>query len=134
MSTEGAQELNRVEPDAAATDHQGGVAGLDLSGIFHRVIRCGHTAADDARLVERQPFRQLENHVARQGEILCKAADVPAIYFLSIGSLQRRRRRPGATEIFPAGDTILAVSATISCPDDHRVTRLKCAALAAADV
>ena len=56
--------------NAAAADDQSGIAGLDLCGVFHSVVRRRHAAADDACLFQRQSFRQFEDHVTGQREIL----------------------------------------------------------------
>src|SRR5215510_8623654 len=89
VRAETAQELNRVETDAAATDNQGRVAGLQPAAMLHGVVGRRNAAADDTGFLHGHFTRNSKYDVCRHRHILGKAADIPSVNRSAVGSSER---------------------------------------------
>src|SRR5262245_60386613 len=116
-----AQELNRIETDAAATDNQGRVAGLQPAAMLDGVVSRRNAAADDAGLLHGHLTWNSEYHVCRYRDVLGEAADIPAANRSAVGLSERRWGRTSFTEVFPRGQTVAAAATFIAHADYHPV-------------
>src|SRR5215475_9658326 len=85
VSAETAQELNRVETDAAASDDQGRITGLQPPAMLDGVVSCGYAAANDTGFLHGHSTWNSEYHVCRYRNILGKAADIPSANRTAVG-------------------------------------------------
>src|SRR5262245_51466379 len=125
VRAETAQELNRVETDAAATDNQGRVAGLQPAAMLDGVVGCRDAAADDAGFLHGHLTWNSEYHVCRHRHILGKAANIPAANRCAVRFSERRWGRASFTEIFPGGQTVAAAATLVAHADNDPVPRFE---------
>src|SRR5262245_65025422 len=85
VRAETAQELNRIETDAAATDNQGRVAGLQPAAMLDGVVSRRNAAADDAGFLHGHLTWNSEYHVCRYRDVLGEAADILAANRSAVG-------------------------------------------------
>src|SRR5215468_10776558 len=121
VRAETAQELNRVETDAAAADAQGRVAGLQPAAMLDSVVGCRDAAADEAGFLHGHSTWNSEYHVCRHRHILGKAANIPPANRSAVRFSERRWSRASFTEIFPGGQTVAAAATLIAHADNDPV-------------
>src|SRR5262249_26890385 len=121
VRAEAAQELNRVETDAAATNNQGRITGLQPGAMLHGVVGRRNAAPDDAGFLHGHFTWNAEYHVCRHRHILGKAANIPAANRSAVRFSERRWGRSFFTEIFPGGQTVAAAATLIAHADNDPV-------------
>src|SRR5436190_9709881 len=125
--------LDRVEADAAATDHQHGRAGFDLGVAGHRTDAGRHAAADQRGLRPRHVLADRHHHLLRHHHFLGEGADARhlvdalALVLDAQGAVVERAGRHGGASNAQHGAALAAIRAAAAMGpegEDHMVARL----------